>query len=100
MNKYEFKGTQGEWKLENRYVKAGYRLTPIAEPHGLLPIDENDANLNLIAAAPQLLQACIEMVDQLCGDQEAEDELEKGLGRPLYYKMASCLRCQYGQAAA
>ena len=53
MNKYEFKGTQGEWKLENRYVKAGYRLTPIAEPHGLLPIDENDANLNLIAAAPE-----------------------------------------------
>ena len=59
MNKYEFKGTQGEWKLENRYVKAGYRLTPIAEPHGLLPIDENDANLNLIAAAPELLQACV-----------------------------------------
>ena len=92
------KHTKGEW---------------IANPHGVKPYqvwvndtkiaacynnvqstvyrqkteDEMHANTQLIAAAPELFYALQELVYQLTGEQECEEELEKGLGIHLLTKV-------------
>lgn len=101
--KFQFKGTPGAWKVGKPEFTGEGR-----NKHGFYPINasswlsfirvfkhemrtdkEATANANLIAAAPDLLDACIDMVDKLCGEQEADDELKKGLGAPIYYSMLS-----------
>lgn len=51
--------------------------------------DEMAANAKLIAAAPQLLEALESLVYELTGEQECEEELEKGLGAHLLNKVLS-----------
>lgn len=74
-NKYEFKGTKGDWE-----VVADYKISTIGgrphaqaycmavglQPNGRLIEDlEGKANAHLIAAAPDLLQACIGIANEL-----------------------------------
>lgn len=86
--KYEFKGTKGDWSVD------GFDLTSVivsvnevgwkhlcrcnygyVEPES--HFEENTANAHLIAAAPDLLDACIEALDLL-------DNLNKH-GEPINY---------------
>lgn len=93
MKEYTFKGTPGPWVVEHQPSISRYVLDARHERTDFVAeIDASDGmpakeNAHLIAAAPDLLQACISLVDQLCGDQEAEDELEKGLGITLAWKV-------------
>lgn len=56
---YEFKGTQGPWELrealQDTFVRSGSRR--VAE---ILSFKERE-DAHLIAAAPELLQSCIEL---------------------------------------
>lgn len=73
----DFKGTPGPWRYSDTWgdVKAGSgRL--IAE---LIVNGDQDANGNLVAAAPELLEACLRMRNQL---QAAGYEAEKGSMNP------------------
>jgi hypothetical protein len=83
-NKYEFKGTKGEWTLgdENNYscevcigetVASLVRDTKMSERY-IISREEMLSNAHLIAAAPELLQACIHMVEY--------DDRGRALGEP------------------
>lgn len=90
MKECTFKGTAvAPWKVvktQNSVTVDAGEYTTVSVVYGHMD-DAKMANAHLIAAAPDLLQACISLVDQLCGDQEAEDELEKGLGITLAWKV-------------
>ena len=81
----EFKGTKGEWKItgteEQRTMINGssidvwWNLTSsdVLE-------DEGKANAKLIAAAPDLLEACIHALE-MCEDSPTENDLTIMAGR-------------------
>jgi len=82
------KHTKGEWKI-NPFNKLSI-IDSFTDGYGNLIAqvngkegEEREANAALIAAAPELLEALIELTYQLTGEQEAEDELEKSLGITL-----------------
>ena len=68
----EFKGTKGEWIIEHDdfdgysvilYEKFGFGTRYIAE-NIQQGYDDGEADAKLIAAAPELLQACINFVNK------------------------------------
>ena len=68
----EFRGTKGEWKVSTSGHK-NFNNCVITEDGGPVCfitswISDQDANAKLIAAAPELLQACIHAL-QMCEDQ-------------------------------
>lgn len=78
--------TAGPWHLEwnaddhsgifihaghNTYVASVY---PADEELGFT--DENEANARLIAAAPELLEACYQALDHIGSEQEGDEEAE------------------------
>lgn len=86
---YEFKGTPAPWTSGdgNAIFTDANNLFIALIPDG--DVKQYKANKELVAASPLLLEACIDMIDKLCGDQEAEDELIKGLGYPVYHSMVN-----------
>ena len=69
----EFKGTKGEWRIEDKlgdetsYLildKIGYEVC-VADSEFIKDIDEVIANAKLIAAAPDLLEALQLVTDEL-----------------------------------
>ena len=60
-NNYQFKGTKGEWRREDteHYAEIATNDNP------RLAMVANIYDANLIAAAPDLLQACIDMAEWL-----------------------------------
>ena len=68
------KHTKGPWKLKAVYGGQEVRVKDGTWPQGTRPLavtkntgweEENTANAHLIAAAPELLEACKEALDQL-----------------------------------
>lgn len=70
----QFKGTPGKWcvgaKYPNKSNVTTFRIDTltghvegIAEIPEALTKEEGEANVNLIAEAPALLQACIQLID-------------------------------------
>lgn len=90
----EFNGTKGEWEVRptpndddfSHEITTPGTSVAVLRQYNDDPVEE-EANANLIAAAPNLLAACQEMVSACCGDQESEEELLKGLGAPMYNAM-------------
>ena len=87
------KHTKGNWEVRGNRIFIGCTHKSVAtvevqknyEDITFKPIKdvEAEANAKLIAAAPDLLLALDELTKQLTGDQEDEEELEKGLGITL-----------------
>lgn len=94
----EFKGTGGEWKIGKK-LKRGYKFLD-AEGSGdqvswesfcrvVTHVDgqedeEGVANLKLIAAAPKLLEACIEAYKYMDdGDEPIRGEIKKAIEKAL-----------------
>lgn len=94
----EFKGTKGEWevydngnfpeiKLKGQYV-GQICMMPYSNAEFEKAVnskEENEANAKLIAAAPELLQACIDVcninnIDKLL---EAKKECKKAIQKAL-----------------
>lgn len=78
----EFKGTKGNWSANGLHISSDGKKADIGQAfvksnweHGKLIVDtEALANAKLIAAAPELLQAAINMMD---ADSRKEIELAK-----------------------
>lgn len=75
MSRYEFKGTKGEWiaHKEESYMGYSVHLKPEGWQFGTAYIAQDirqpntgEADAHLIAAAPDLLQACIDIDDNNC----------------------------------
>lgn len=74
MDKYEFKGTKENWNHDIRYIVAFtdddkmIQICEIYSPANDIKYHSPDkarANAHLIAAAPDLLQACIDFVEKV-----------------------------------
>ena len=87
----EFKGTKGPWFVdEDGDVGCEVRSDLVAGVAGCEPSAEDLANAKLIAAAPELLEACLRMRNQLYA---AGYEAEKGSMNPT-----KCLLAQVEEA--
>ena len=83
----EFKGTQGEWRVENisgsdsRFYREGYVYAVETDAEYIACI-ENDSieNARLIAAAPDLLSVLMEIVET---DDAAIAELKSLMGQHM-----------------
>jgi len=78
-----FKGTKGEWKMDDDYLTTNELLEnnvcPIATIHSMLDgknneqkLIESKANIKLIASAPELLEALINIVNQIENEHVSE----------------------------
>jgi len=91
----EFKGTPGPWFVDgfgdvNDTLEITENTTCIAACRGVIDIERDRHNANLIAAAPELLEAlkkCTKALDEIswqswCGPiiDEAELAIDKALG--------------------
>lgn len=91
------KHTKGEWladKEEGSWAVYSNRTRNICSIKNRASIEgnsENEANAKLIASAPELLEALIELKYELTGEQECEEELEKRLGIHLYLKVVKAI---------
>ena len=77
----ETKHTKGEWKKDIHpfyYYKDDVRFAIYNETNGTIAAcfgktgEEAEANAKLIAAAPKLLEALIELKSQFCGEKTPE----------------------------
>lgn len=88
----EFKGTKGKWGLhphasacvclkDGRIIAncGGYRNSVEFERTDA----ENEANARLIAAAPELLNACIEALKYVSAEEPAYDTLHAAIDKAL-----------------
>lgn len=60
----EFKGTPAPWHVDNLItvaINSGYKHVAVVNLSDKVNKDESNANAHLIAAAPELLEALIEM---------------------------------------
>lgn len=79
----EFKGTSGPWVVGGN---EGNKLSVNADPYFVALVDEGDsqeANARLIAAAPELLEALLDLEDRACvyvNTSKAKDAIAKALG--------------------
>jgi len=93
-NNYEFLGAKGEWRIASKRKESQFYViqgidTPTHEVqvcclnYGAHPIQEQldctEANAHLIAAAPDLLEACIKILDTI-----RRDSLEEQLNLEEY----------------
>lgn len=71
----EFKGTKGEWDcyLGNTSFKITDQQRDVLNIEEVGDIDEAQANAQLIATAPELLETCQYMLNQLKGDSEISE---------------------------
>lgn len=92
MSKYEFKGTKGDWYVSNT-EKKHYQFYVMSEIHDIIEEmicsnrfwnealrEEHMANAHLISAAPDLLQALMELnsvIDNMWNDDERVKNAEK-----------------------
>lgn len=80
----EFKGTLGPWHVSNEgrlLVRDDEWLGIIADSIGYYGEDEELANARLIAAAPDLLEALIELRKLVAYHDQADAAINKALGR-------------------
>ena len=79
----EFKGTPGPWIVGG---KEGNKLSVNADPYFVALVDDGDsqeANARLIAAAPELLEALLDLEARACvyvNTSKAKDAITKALG--------------------
>ena len=79
----EFKGTPGPWVVGGN---EGNKLSVNADPYFVALVDEGDsqeANARLIAAAPELLEALLDLEARACvyvNTSKAKDAISKALG--------------------
>jgi sulfopyruvate decarboxylase TPP-binding subunit len=81
--------TKGGWGVNDGLVSAKQSnglLKTICSVNGYTK-KEYEANASLIAAAPELLNALEELVYQLTGEQECEEEIEKAFGITMAMKI-------------
>lgn len=92
MQNLEFKGTQGEWKA----VLPNQSVDFIANPHVMLgddkvqlnyngdtSVEERNLNAQLIATAPELLEVCIDILENFQVNQIARERLIEVINKAI-----------------
>jgi hypothetical protein len=84
--KKEFKGTKGEWSLVQTPNSENYGIVKFSDGYGLALIDsdwnfeEEEANLRLISAAPDLLVFAMDFIEKVeSGRAKSNDSYNKAL---------------------
>ena len=88
----EFKGTKGKWRLHPHAsacvcLKDGRIIANCGGYCNSIEFEriasENEANARLIAAAPELLNACIEALKYVSAEEPAYDTLHAAIDKAL-----------------
>ena len=80
---HEFKGTAGEWFASGREIVSMPSQCKITNRVGGWSHEEAKANANLIAQAPDLLEACIDVYENFQINAIARKKLKKVIDRAL-----------------
>lgn len=60
-----YKHTKGPWERDDGFIKGGGKIVALAHFNRRENTEEERANANLIAAAPELLEACENALEQI-----------------------------------
>nr|DAH53627.1 MAG TPA: hypothetical protein [Caudoviricetes sp.] len=82
MKMKEFKGTPGPWRLRNRLTSIDVDI-PAEGPYDTITDIQDIHDARLIAAAPELLEALLDLEARACvyvNTSKAKDAIAKALG--------------------